>query len=186
MVGDWNVHNPGWDPLCEQADGRGKRMEEWMIEKRWELGKRENRPTWERTRKGRAEESQIDFFISKGLMEWDRGKRYKLLLDHCAITAEIDWHRVGEGVREERLRIDWDKLRVEVAGAEEDHEKGDNGWYLRLEGITAYEKLKSLRDRHLKALVIMGRSKRWWDKELTKQLKTTRKARREKLGDGMI
>jgi len=33
MVGDWNAHNPGWDPSCEQADGEGKRIEEWMIEK---------------------------------------------------------------------------------------------------------------------------------------------------------
>jgi len=35
-------------------------------------------------------------------------------------------------------------------------------------------------------MVITERSKRWWDEELTKQLKTTRKARREKLGDGMM
>jgi len=56
--------------------------------------------------------------------------------------------------------MDWDKLAVEVAGAEEDHEKGNDGWYQRLEGTTAYEKLKSLQDRHLKAMVITERSKR--------------------------
>ena len=127
IVGDWNAHNPGWDPLCEQADGRGKRLEEWMIDRGWELGQGENGPTWERTREGRAEESRIDFFISKGPMEWVGGKRHKLLSDHWAITAEIEWHRVGEGVREERSRIDWDKLGVEVAEAEEEHEKGDDG-----------------------------------------------------------
>jgi len=65
-------------------------MKEWMIEKGWELGKGENRPTWERTREGRVEESRIDFFISKGPTEWDGGKRHKLLSDHWAITAEID------------------------------------------------------------------------------------------------
>jgi len=48
----------------------------------------------------------MDFFISKGPMEWDEGKRYKLLSDHWAIMVEIEWHRVGEGLREERLRID--------------------------------------------------------------------------------
>jgi len=89
MVGDWNAHNPAWDPLCEQVDGRGKRMEEWMIERGWELGQGENGLTWERTRGGRAEESRIDFFISKGPTEWDGGKRYKLLSDHWAIKAEI-------------------------------------------------------------------------------------------------
>jgi len=143
MMGDWNAHNPGWDSLYEQADGRGKRMAEWMIEKGWELGKGEDGPTWERMREKRTEASRIDFFISKGPMEWDGGKRHKLLSDHWAITAEIDWDRVGKGVREERIRIDWDKLAVEVAGVEEDHEKGDNGWYQRLEETTAYKKLKS-------------------------------------------
>ena len=83
------------------------------------------------------------------------------------------------------MRIDWDKLAVEVAGAEENHKKGDDRWYQRLAGITAYEKLKSLRDRHLKAMVITERSKRWWDEELTEQLKRTQKARRGRLGDGM-
>jgi len=81
--------------------------------------------------------------------------------------------------------MDWDKLAAEVAGAEEDHKKADNRWYQRLEGTIAYEKLKSLQDSHLKAMVITESSKRWWDEELTEQLKTTRKARREKLGDGM-
>jgi len=33
--------------------------------------------------------------------------------------------------------------------------------------------------------VIIERSKRWWDEELTEQLKTTQKARREKLWDRM-
>jgi len=32
-------------------------------------------------------------------------------------------------VKEERLRIDWDKMAAEVAGAEEDYEKGDDEWY---------------------------------------------------------
>ena len=77
-----------------------------MIEKGWDLGQGENGPMWDRTREGRAEESRIDFFISKGPTEWVGGKTHKLLSDHWAITAENNWHRVGEGAREERLRID--------------------------------------------------------------------------------
>ena len=64
-------------------------------------------------------------------------------------------------MREERMRIDWDKLAVEVVGVEEDHEKGDDEWYQRLEGSTAYKKLKGLRNRHMKAIVIIERSMRW-------------------------
>jgi len=82
IVEDWNAHNPGWDSLCKQADRRGKRMEEWMIKRGWELGQGEDRPTWERTREGRAEKSWINFFISKEPTEWNGGKRHKLLLDY--------------------------------------------------------------------------------------------------------
>jgi len=44
LVGDWNVHNQAWDPLNED-DIRGKDMEEWMVEKGFEIGKKYDGPT---------------------------------------------------------------------------------------------------------------------------------------------
>ena len=46
-----------------------------------------------------------------------------------------------------------------------------------------YEKLKGLRELFAKTLRITDRSKKWWDEELSTQLKITRCARRKKLRD---
>ena len=45
-------------------------------------------------------------------------------------------------------------------------------------GETAYEKLVDFRRAHLKRIKICGRSKRWWDSELSSQVKVVRRARR--------
>jgi len=47
LVGDWNAYNQAWDPLNED-DTRGKDMEEWMVEKGFEIGGEYDGPTWER------------------------------------------------------------------------------------------------------------------------------------------
>jgi len=44
LVGDWNAHNQAWDPLNED-DTRGKEMEEWMVEKGFEIGGEYDGPT---------------------------------------------------------------------------------------------------------------------------------------------
>jgi len=62
--------------------------------------------------------------------------------------------------------------------AEEDEEKGDFHWYDQLEGNTPYEKLKLLRQACSSTMSITEKSKRWWDEELSDQLKNTRDARR--------
>jgi len=51
----------------------------------------------------------------------------------------------------------------------------------RIPGRTPYEKLKHLRERYNKCLKITECSKLWWDNELTKQWKVTRKSRKEKV-----
>ena len=52
------------------------------------------------------------------------------------------------------------------------------GWYGDLIGDSAYERLVDFRRRHLKRLRICGRSKRWWDSDLSEQFKVVRRARR--------
>jgi len=89
LVGDWNAHNQAWDPLKEE-DTRGKDMEEWMVEKGYEIGGEYDGPTWERIVNGRRQQSQIDLFISRGPKNWQKVKSDKFLSDHCAIMAEID------------------------------------------------------------------------------------------------
>ena len=54
----------------------------------------------------------------------------------------------------------------------------DGGWYEGLAGDSAYEHLVDYRRRHLKRIRICGRSKRWWDSDLSSQVKVVRHARR--------
>jgi len=158
LVGDWNAHNQAWDPLNEN-DTRGKDMEEWMVEKGFEIGGEYDGPTWERIVNGRRQQSRIDLFISKGPKNWQKVKSDKFLSDHWAIMAEIDWNgKLEEVVRE---KIDWDILRVELEMAKEDEEKGDFHWYDKLEGSTPSEKLKLLRQACYSTMRITEKSKTW-------------------------
>jgi len=92
--------------------------------------------------------------------------------------AEIDWNGKLEEVVKEK--IDWDTLRGELEMAEEDRKKGDFHWYDKLEGNILYEKLKLFRQACCSTIQITEKSKRWWDQELSEQLKITRDARRGK------
>ena len=77
-------------------------------------------------------------------------------------------------------KIDWDILGVELEMAEEDEEKEDFHWYDQLEGDTTYKKLKLLRRACCSTMWITEKSKRWWDEEISKQLKITWDTRRGK------
>jgi len=81
LVGDWNAHNQAWDPLYED-DTRGKDMEEWMVEKGFEIEGEYDGPTWERIVNGRRQQSRIDLFISRGPKNWQKVKSDKFLSDH--------------------------------------------------------------------------------------------------------
>jgi len=65
-------------------------MEEWMVEKGFEIRGEYDGLTWERIVNGRKQQSQIDLFISRGPKNWQKFKLDKFLSDHLAITAEID------------------------------------------------------------------------------------------------
>ena len=51
--------------------------------------------------------------------------------------------------------------------------------------MSPYEKLKTLRRLCDKRIKVCERSKRWWDDELSDQLKKTRKTRKEKEEEGI-
>ena len=81
---------------------------------------------------------------------------------------DIDTH---SGERKFREGVDWPRLEAFVADPA-------GNWYHELVGGDAYERLRDLRNRHIKQIVICPRSKRWWDRHLTAQAKVVRKARR--------
>jgi len=93
-----------------------------MVEKGFEIGGEYDGPTWERIVNGRKQQSRIDLFISRGPKNWKKVKSDKLLSDHRAIMAEIDWNGKLEVVV--RKKIDWDILGGELERAEEEEKKG--------------------------------------------------------------
>ena len=75
------------------------------------------------------------------------------------------------GVADWREAVDWDAVALTVGNV-------DEGWYEGLTGGSAYKKLVDFRRRHLKRIRICGQSKRWWDADLTDQVRPFRRARR--------
>ena len=59
-------------------------------------------------------------------------------------------------------------------------DKEEKKWYRALEGLSLYEKLKSLRSLCDKRIKVYEGSKTWWNKELSNQLKETRGTRKGK------
>ena len=77
--------------------------------------------------------------------------------------------------------VDW--LKVQVTVADENY-----WWYESLDRGSAYARLVDLRRRHLRKIKICGRSKRWWNADLTGQVKAVHHARRDwcKLGHSNV
>ena len=125
--------------------------------------------TFERTRAGATVASRIDFAVvgggHLGPLEVVWG-----LSEHSAIGRVV---QVAElvGVVEAREVVDWEAVKRMVADEDEE-------WYGGLAGDTAYERLVDFHRRHLKQIRICGRSKQWWDSDLSEQVKAVRRARR--------
>ena len=75
------------------------------------------------------------------------------------------------GMVETMEAIDWEAVELTVG-------EEDEGWYGDVVGPTMYEGLVDFRRCHLKQIQICGRSKRWWDSDLSEQVKAVRRARR--------
>ncbi|RPB20139.1 hypothetical protein L211DRAFT_852542 [Terfezia boudieri ATCC MYA-4762] len=111
-------------------------------------------------------------------------RREKLSSDHWAIKAEIECEEeeVEQGSEEKEV-VDWGRLEKIVESLEKEGKESEERWYRGLQGDTPYKKLQALRAECSKKLKIIGWSKRWWDEELSAQLRITRRSRRENLGE---
>jgi len=50
--------------------------------------------------------------------------------------------------------MDWKMVAWEIEEAEEEHKRGNDSWFEKLEGNTAYDKLKFWRSRCLKTIEV--------------------------------
>ena len=73
--------------------------------------------------------------------------------------------------------IDWDRVDVTLGVGKKDEEK-DLRWYCELKGNSENDKLIEFRDTHMKKIGLTAKRKRWWDDELSAQLKQLRNVRR--------
>ena len=122
--------------------------------------------------------------IFKGNSEWSLIKSAQLLSDHWAIYGE--WEVDLTKKVEERVVVDWKKLEKIVNDLKEkDSKEEEESWYRNLEGSSPYEKLKTLRKLCDKSIKVCEKSKRWWEDELSDQLRKTRRTRKGKEGEGI-
>ena len=169
LLRDWNAHHRVWS-LDGRSGPNGTVLNRWMEERGARLVKGEGN-TFECTRGGKEVASWIDFAVegcraSLGSLKGDWG-----LSDHSMLGGVVRVNSLIEVV-DTREVVDWAAVALTVAGEEE-------GWYEGLTGGSAYEKLVDFRRRHLKRIRICGRSKRWWDYDLSDQVRVVRRARRQ-------
>ena len=168
LLGDWNAHHRAWS--LDGRSGPNRRvLNRWMEERGVRLVKGEGN-TFERTGGGVRVTSWIDFAVEGGGASLGSLEGEWELSDHSMIGGVV---RVDTlvGVVDAREVVDWDAVALTVADEEE-------GWYEGFAGGSAYEKLVDFCRRQLKRIGICGRSKRWWDSDLSDQVKAVRRARR--------
>ena len=169
LLRDWNAHHPAWS-LDGKGSPSGRVLRSWMQERGVRLGKGEGN-TFELSRGGELVASRIDFAVEGGGARLGALETEWGLSDHSAITGVVRVD-VLEGLVDYREAVDWDVVAVTVADEE-------GGWYEGLTGDSAYERLVDFRRRYLKRVRLCGRSKRWWDSDLSEQVREVRRARRQ-------
>ena len=126
--------------------------------------------TFEHTCGGGMVASRIDFVVEGGGAHLGPLEVVWGLSDHSAIGGVVQVTGL-KGVVDTREVVDWGAVELTVAD-------GDEEWYGSLVGDSVYERLVDFRRRHLKRIWICGRSKWWWDSDLSNQVKAVRRARR--------
>ena len=114
--------------------------------------------------------SHIDFALAGGGVERGGSSAGWGLSNHSTIGCVVAVDDLVDVVGH-RDAMDWVKVQVTVEGEEEE-------WYGMLTGELAYEKMVDFRRLHLKRIQICGRSKRWWDSDLSVHVKVVRRERR--------
>ena len=173
LLGDWNAHHRKWSLKAKQ-DAGGVALDEAMLHVGAEWWKTKG-PTWERIVSGRHVKSRIELVFYKGEEMVRKVRKVKLLSDHWGLLVDMVGDNEVEPIK--RVVVDWDRVD-EMVGKGKKKDEISKDWYWELKGETAYDKLLEFWQNHLKTIKIVSRSKRWWDEDLTKQLKKVRRVRR--------
>ena len=94
-----------------------------------------------------------------------------LTIDHTAFLVTIKAQKVTTMTTVEKLVTDKVELEALLCGLEKVGREMQEKWYTSLTGDTPYDKLKHLVAESQRVRKINERSKRWWDKELSEQIR---------------
>ena len=94
-----------------------------------------------------------------------------LTSDHTAILIMVKAQTTSKLQTVEKLVTDKVELEALRGGLEKVGREIQETWYTSLTGDTSYDKLKHLLAESQRVMKINERSKRWWDKELSEQVR---------------
>ena len=106
-----------------------------------------------------------------------------LTSDHTAILITIKAQKTTTTTTVDKLVTDKVELEALLCGLGKVGREMQETWYTSLTGDTPYNKLKHLVAESQRVMKISERSKRWWDKELSEQVRKVAAAGRGGKGE---
>ena len=178
-LGDWNAHHDSWH-IKGESNRRGNYLHETMQLNI--MGLVQQQKTWI-LRRGK-QQSRIDLVFATEKLVTKRATEEWLTSDHLAILITIKTQTTTKSLTVVKLVIDKVELEALMCGLEKVEKQMQETWYTSLTGDTRYDKLISLVGESQRVMKINERSKRWWDKELSEQVKKVAAAGRVGTGGG--
>ena len=178
-LGDWNAHHDSWH-MKGESNRRGNYLHVTMQLNGMGLVQQQKTPTFRRG----EQQSRIDLAFATEKLVTKPPTEEWLTSDHVAILITIKAQTTTKSLTVEKSVTDKVELEALLCGLEKVGREMQGTWYTSLIGDTPYNKVKHLVAESQRVMKINERSKRWWDKELSEQVKKVAAAGRGGTGGG--
>ena len=173
-IGDWNAHHPTWS-LRGTSSARGRYLEQGMTQLGLEVDNtHQDEPTFQR---GTTQMSRIDLIFKSTDLEPQRTDMEWVMSDHSLLYYTLDLQKPLPP-NSSKMTTDTNKLHTYLESIGKLEETEQQQWYKNLPKATPYDQLLDLTLKFQRNLRISGKSKKWWDSDLKKQLKNVRQSAR--------
>ena len=177
-LGDWNAHHDSWH-LKGESNRRGNYLHEKMQLNGMGLIQQQKTPTFRRG----GQQSRIDLVFATEKLVTKPPTEEWLTSDHAAILIMVKAQTTLKSQTVEKLVTDKVELEALLCGLEKVGREMQETWYTSLTGDNPYDKLNHLVAESQRVMKINERSKRWWDKELSEQVRKVATAGRGGKGE---
>ena len=178
-LGDWNAHHDSWH-IKGESNRRGNYLHETMQLNGMTLVQQHKTPTFRKA----EQQSRIDLVFATERLVTKPPIEEWLTSNHTAILIRIKAQTTTKSQTIEQMVTDKVELEALRCGLEKVGREMQETWYTSLTGDTLYDKLKHLVAESQRVMKVNERSKRWWDKELSEQVKKVAAAGRGGTGGG--